>query len=144
MKISKQIKEFKADIIEPCVYEIYNIASGKRYIGFTGEPKSRLAEHFYSLRKGNHNIEDMQVDFDSGNEFEIRCLCKVATKNYGRENRAVESLFILHYDSVEQGYNKNYNQPTKKNAQRAVQQYAEYIIECFRNNDIPFGFEINL
>lgn len=77
MKISKQIKEFKADITEPCVYEIYNIASGKRYIGFTGEPKSRLAEHF-------------------------------------------------------------------THCERAVQQYAEYIIECFRNNDIPFGFEINL
>lgn len=142
MRISKQIKEFKTDITKPCVYEIYNTTSGKRYIGFTGEPKSRFAEHFYSLRKGNHYIEDMQTDYDAGDEFEIRCLCKMDTKFYGRENRAVESLFILHYDSVEHGYNKSYNQPTKKNAQMAIQKYAEYIIECLRNNDISFGFEI--
>ena len=66
MRISKQIKEFKTDITKPCVYEIYNTTSGKRYIGFTGELKSRFAEHFYSLRKGNHYIEDMQADYDAG------------------------------------------------------------------------------
>ena len=94
MRISKQTKEFKSDISGPCVYEIYNTVSGKRYIGFTGEPKSRFAEHYYSPRKGNHNLEELQADYNAGDEFEIRCLCKVDTKFCGRENRAVESLFI--------------------------------------------------
>ncbi len=144
MRIFKEIKDFKMDKMEPCVYEIRNIASEKRYIGFTGDPKNRFSEHFYSLHKGNHNIIDMQADFNEGAEFEIRSLCKVDIKGYCRENRAVESLFILHYNSVENGYNKNYNHPTKEDAQKAVQEYAEYIIKCLRSNNISFGFKITL
>jgi hypothetical protein len=142
MKISKRIKEFEVDVSEPCVYEICNIGSGKRYIGFTGNPKNRFAEHFYSLHKGNHKIFDMQEDFNRGAEFEIRHLCKVETKGYGKENRAVESLFILYYNSVEDGYNKTYNNPTRENAQKAMQDYAEYIIKCLRDNNISFGIDI--
>lgn len=71
MRISKQIEGVQTDITGPCVYEIYNTASGKRYIGFTGEPKSRFAEHFYSLRKGNHSIKDMQADYDAGNQVPL-------------------------------------------------------------------------
>ncbi len=142
MKISNQIKEFKTDITDSCIYEIHITSSGKRYIGYTGNAKNRFADHYYSLRKGNHEIKDMQADFNAGDEFEIRCLCKMDTRYYNRENRAVESLFILHYDSVEHGYNKSYNQPTKENAQLAIQQCAEYIIKCLRDNGISFGFEI--
>lgn len=144
MRICKSIKTFEFDGSEPCVYEIFNISSGKRYIGFSGDPRHRFAEHFYSLHKGNHNISDMQSDFNNGDEFEIKCLCKVETERYGRENRAVESLFILKYNSVEAGYNKSYNQTTKESAQKAVQKYAEYIIGCLRSNHISFGFEIKL
>lgn len=142
MRISNRTKNISSGSTDSCIYEIKNISSGKRYIGYARNARSRFSNHFFALRKGNHKIGDMQNDFDAGEEFEINCICKLESKAFYRGDRALESLFILRYNCVENGYNKSYNYPTKENARQAIQIYADYIIDCLRKNDISFGIEI--
>lgn len=96
------------------------------------------------MRKGNHNIREMQEDFDDGNEFEIKTLCPFDKKDHDRKTKALESLFMLQYDRVGKGYNATYNYPSVERTHEIVEDNAEYIIRCLKNNGIRFRLEIKL
>ena len=146
MKISNQTEEINiediiVDIAVSCVYIIKNLSNSKIYVGYSIDAVHRVAGRYYSLRKGNHVIEEMQKDFNIGHEFEIRTLCLLDKVGTSRQIKALETFFILQYDSVERGYNRTYNYPTKEKAYEITQMNAEYIIQCFRKNNISFRLE---
>lgn len=149
MKISNNVSEIRAEDISvnielSCIYLIENLYNGKVYIGKASDAIHRIAGHYYSLRKGNHTIREMQEDFDSGNEFEIKTLCPFDKKDHDRKIKALETFFILQYDGVRKGYNATYNYPSIERAYEIVEDNAEYIICCLKKYEIRFRLEIKL
>ena len=147
MKISNKmdeisIEDVSSDISPSCVYLIRNLQNGKIYVGKDADAVHRIAGHYYSLRKGNHVIQDLQTDFDAGNEFEIETLCSFEKKDHDRKTKALETFFILYYDGVNKGYNATYNYPTEERAREVTENNIEYIIQCFRKQGIRFRIEI--
>lgn len=149
MKISNKTDEIKiedvASVIEvSCVYLIRNLQNGKVYIGKAVDAVHRIAGHYYSLRKGNHDIGDLQADYDAGNEFEIKSICAFDKEDHARKTKALETFFILQYDGVKSGYNSTYNYPSVERAYEIVESNAEYIIVCLRNNGIRFKLQCGI
>ena len=147
MKISNNVNEIRiedisANIELSCIYLIENLCNGKVYIGKASDAIHRIARHYYSLRKGNHIIREMQEGFNVGNEFAIKTLCPFNKKDHDRKTKALETFFILQYDGVDKGYNATYNYPSIERAQKIVENNAEYIIRCLKNNGIRFRLEI--
>lgn len=149
MKISNKVNEIRiedisADIEPSCVYLIRNLHNGKAYVGMASDAVRRIAGHYYSLRKGNHDIGDLQMDYDAGDEFETKTICAFDKKDHSRKTKALETFFILQYDGVGKGYNATYNYPSAERAHEIVEDNAEYIIRCLKNNEIRFRLEIKL
>lgn len=147
MKISNNVGEIRLEDISAnmalsCIYLMKNLYNGKVYIGKASDAIHRVAGHYYSLRKGNHTIREMQEDFDAGNEFEINMLCPFDKKDHNRKTKALETFFILQYDGVEKGYNATYNYPSAERAYEIVEDNAEYIINCLKKHRIRFKVEI--
>ncbi|EOS47410.1 hypothetical protein C809_02286 [Lachnospiraceae bacterium MD335] len=65
-------------------------------------------------------------------------------KDHDRKTKALETFFILQYDGVGKGYNATYNYPSVERAHEIVEDNAEYIIRCLKNNGIRFRLEIKL
>ena len=100
MKISNKltrirIEDVSANMDLSCIYLLKNLYNGKAYIGKASDAIHRVAGHYYSLRKGNYIIREMQEDFDAGNEFEIKMLCPFDKKDHDRKTKALETFFIL-------------------------------------------------
>lgn len=149
MKISNKTDEIRTGdisaVIEPsCVYLIRNLNNGKVYVGIASDAVHRIAGHYYSLRKGNHDISALQMDYDTGNEFEIKTLCSFNRKDHTRKTKALETFFILQYDGVKNGYNTTYNYPSGERAYEIVENNAEYIIGCLRKNGIRFKLQCRI
>ncbi len=149
IKISNKVDEIRVediseDIALSCVYLMKNLYNGKVYIGKTTDAAHRIAGHYYSLRKGNHAIREMQEDFDTGNEFEISMLCPFDKKDHDRKTKALETFFILQYDGVEKGYNATYNYPSVERVYEIIESNAEYIIGCLKKHGIRFKMELML
>lgn len=149
MKISNKMDEIRIEdisaVIEPsCVYLIRNLHNGKRYVGIASDAVHRIAGHYYSLRKRNHYISALQLDYDIGDEFEIKTLCSFDKKDSARKIKALETFFILQYDGVKNGYNTTYNYPSAERANEIVENNAEYIIGCLRKNRIRFKLQCNI
>lgn len=147
MKISNKVDEIRIEDVSAnmdlsCIYLMKNLYNEKVYIGKASDAIHRVAGHYYSLRKGNHAIREMQEDFDAGNEFEIKMLCPFDKKDHDRKTKALETFFILQYDGVEKGYNASYNYPTAKRAYEIVEDNADYIINCLKKYGISFKIEI--
>lgn len=146
MKISNKVNEIRiedisADIESSCIYLIRNLHNGKTYVGMASDAIRRIAGHYYSLRKGNHDIRDLQSDYDAGDEFEIKTICTFDKIDHARKTKALETFFILQYDGVDNGYNATYNYPSVERAHEIVENNAEYIIECLRKNGIRFELQ---
>lgn len=149
MKISNKVNEIRiedisADIKPSCVYLIRNLHNGKAYVGMASDAVRRIAGHYYSLRKGNHDIRELQMDYDAGNEFEIKTLCFFDKKDHTRKTKALETFFILQCDGVKNGYNTTYNYPSAERAYEIVENNAEYIIGCLRKNRIRFKLQCGI
>lgn len=125
-----------------CIYAIENKVNGKFYIGKTGNCKTRLYDHFYKLKNGKNTIKEMQEDFNNGDEFKVHILCPFDTRDLQRCQRALETFYILQYNSVETGYNKSYNFPSVDRAYEIVEDNAEYIINCLKKHNIRFKLEL--
>lgn len=125
-----------------CIYAIENKRNGKFYIGKTGNCKVRLGAHFYQLKNGRNTIKEMQEDFNNGDEFEVHIFCPFDTRDLQRQERALETLYILQYNSVKDGYNKSYNFPSIDRAYEIIEENAEYIVKCLKNQRIRFRIEI--
>lgn len=149
MKISNKVNEIRiedisADIEPSCVYLIRNLHNGKAYVGMASDAVRRIAGHYYSLRKGNHDIRDLQMDYDAGDEFETKTICAFDKKDHSRKTKALETFFILQYDGVDNGYNATYNYPSAERAYEIVENNAEYIINCLRKNGIRFKLQCSI
>ena len=72
----KEVKVIKNEIEFPrMIYMITHIATGKKYIGSSYNPKQRFEHHMNCLKKGNHSVEDMQQDYDeNGKDFIMEIL----------------------------------------------------------------------
>lgn len=149
MKISNKVNEIRiedisTDIEPSCVYLIRNLHNGKAYVGMASDAVRRIAGHYYSLRKGNHDIRELQMDYDAGNEFEIKTLCFFDKKDHTRKTKALETFFILQCDGVKNGYNTTYNYLSAERAYEIVENNAEYIIACLRKNRIRFKLQCGI
>lgn len=149
MKISNRIEEINVedvarDIFISCIYMVRNLNNGKIYVGRSADAVHRAVGHYYCLRSGKHNSEEMQMDFNAGDEFEIKALCSFDKQDRDRQIKALETFFILQYDSVREGYNKTYNYPTINRAYEIIQMHAEYIIQHLKNNGISFRLQLLL
>ena len=149
MKISNKVNEIRiedisTDIEPSSVYLIRNLHNGKAYVGMASDAVRRIAGHYYSLRKGNHDIRELQMDYDAGNEFEIKTLCFFDKKDHTRKTKALETFFILQCDGVKNGYNTTYNYPSAERAYEIVENNAEYIIGCLRKNRIRFKLQCGI
>ena len=51
--------------------------------------------HYYLLRKSNHDISALLMDYDTSDEFEIKTLCFLYRKDYAKKTKALETFFIL-------------------------------------------------
>ena len=139
-----RIEYISTDIEPSCVYLIRNLHNGKAYVGMASDAVRRIAGHYYSLRKGNHDIRELQMDYDAGNEFEIKTLCFFDKKDHTRKTKALETFFILQCDGVKNGYNTTYNYPSAERAYEIVENNAEYIIGCLRKNRIRFKLQYGI
>lgn len=149
MKISNKTDEIRTGDISAvielsCVYLIRNLNNGKVYVGIASDAVHKIAGHYYSLRKGNHDISALQMDYDTGDEFEIKTLCSFNRKDPTRKTKALETFFILQYDGVKNGYNTTYNYPSAERAYEIVENNAEYIIGCLRKNGIRFKLQCGI
>ncbi|MFG6377172.1 MAG: GIY-YIG nuclease family protein [Lachnospiraceae bacterium] len=122
MKISKLDSSVAGQYEDGCgIYRIRNCSSGKSYIGETHQFRIRTYQHCTDLRCGRHKNEELQSDYNNGDEFEFSLIYPI--KMYSSEwekKRVLETFFILISDSVENGYNKSYNRFTKKLALESV------------------------
>lgn len=71
----------------PCVYAIVNKYSGRRYIGSTGNLRSRLLRHRSLLRRGLHHCSDLQADCDVNGlkAFKVQVLESISDKSLLKE-----------------------------------------------------------
>lgn len=77
------------------IYEIVHIASGKRYIGQTGDFFTRWAKHRHRLRKGTHHSPKLQNAWNKhgGAAFRFRALLVCAPKDLlDYEQRCLDGL----------------------------------------------------
>lgn len=110
------------------IYSLRNLENGKVYVGKTGACHDRLMTHYYSLKRGTHPNKELQKDFDGGDSFEVKILCRFEA-NYKQhvEECALEAYFILKNEAVENGHNKNYNYIKRCDAERTVLEKEDYI-----------------
>lgn len=81
----------------PGVYVIINKTKRKCYIGQADDLQNRLSSHQSKLSKGNHEIIEMQKDYNSGNVFISKILAKTEKTNsfVGKyERRTIKQYYI--------------------------------------------------
>lgn len=96
---------FDKDILQPGVYAIRNINSGKMYIGSTSVSiKKRLWHHVSELKRNRHKNYRLSEDWVKYGEkaFEF-----VVLENTCTDLRKREQHWMEFYNSVENGYNIN-------------------------------------
>lgn len=81
----------------PGVYAIINKTKRKCYIGQADDLQNRLSVHQSKLKKGNHDIEEMQKDYNNGDIFVSEILSKtrkIKTFIGKYERRTIEQYYI--------------------------------------------------
>jgi predicted GIY-YIG superfamily endonuclease len=89
------------------IYKIENLSSGKCYIGSSTNCQRRLREHRRQLVDGCHPARDMQEDFDKGDTLKATIIERLANGVDRNTLLLHENRYILEYDSIQNGYNKN-------------------------------------
>lgn len=68
----KELETFKIPDYDGCgVYAIINLADFKAYIGSSANIKERASRHRSALRRGKHNVKQLQKDVDKNLRFVI-------------------------------------------------------------------------
>lgn len=91
---------------ESGVYMILNINSRKIYIGQTQNFRSRFNQHFNSLKNGTHQNEELQQDYNEGDEFVFCILEKLKTHNAEKLLLREKFYVLAFYDKGIELYNK--------------------------------------
>ena len=75
------------------IYSLVNVENGKRYIGRTQNPKSRISTHMGLLKTGKH--PNPLLNQDSGQRFEFEILKDgIVDRN---EAKRMERFYMLKY-----------------------------------------------
>lgn len=104
------------------IYSLVNVENGKRYIGRTQNPKSRISTHMGLLKTGKH--PNPLLNQDSGQRFEFEILKDgIVDRN---EAKRMERFYMLKYKTYDSdfGYNGNDRMLTKvqQKEQKCLQQ----------------------
>ena len=90
------------------VYKIENISNGKIYIGKTINIKNRLLSHIYNSKRINTNLYNDMYCFGLNNfNVDILYECEYY-RGVNPKLECLETKYIIKYNSVNNGYNKNY------------------------------------
>lgn len=89
------------------VYKIENLNNHKCYIGSSTDCIRRVREHKRNLVNGCHPARDMQEDFDNGDNLKATILERLPAGTNHATLLLHENRYILEYDSIQNGYNKN-------------------------------------
>ena len=88
------------------IYSLVNLDNGKRYIGRTRNPKTRIKQHFVDLRAKKHSNPFINKDCDSHFGFEI------LEENITFDDRTdKERYYILLYKTYDEDYGYNVKDP---------------------------------
>jgi len=93
------------------VYKLENLLSGKKYIGYAKNYKSRASKHLSDLRNQRHDVFCLQQDFNSLGEdaFSFYVLACTHNKHHAK---MIEHSLILEYETL--NHNFGYNKSTSK------------------------------
>ena len=92
------------------VYAIQHNNTKRIYIGSSINPEERYMSHIYSLRKGNHPVEDMQEDF---NKYGENLSFYILDECHGYEERKKEYEWMRKYNTTHRGVGYNYKDHEK-------------------------------
>lgn len=87
------------------IYEIYNMATGKSYIGSSTDIEGRRSKHFRMLKNGNHSNRHLQASY---NKYGVGMfIFKVLQETAKEDLRSTEQFWIDFYDATNDdvGYN---------------------------------------
>ena len=87
------------------IYSLVNVENGKRYIGRTQNPKSRISTHMGLLKTGKH--PNPLLNQDSGQRFEFEILKDgIVDRN---EAKRMERFYMLKYKTYDSDFGHNGN-----------------------------------
>lgn len=94
------------------VYVIVNTRNKKCYVGSSGNIRSRIYKHMSQLRNNNSPVEEMQKDYNKGDNFVFHVVLKYHETDMDKNKNqndllALEGKAIKEYDAVTNGYNKD-------------------------------------
>lgn len=87
------------------IYSLINKENGKRYIGRTRDPKTRIKTHMAGLKHGTH-INKL-LNQDAGCEFEVEILKDHILDRW--EAKRFERYFMLKFKTYDSRYGYNCN-----------------------------------
>jgi predicted GIY-YIG superfamily endonuclease len=132
----------------PGVYMIRCLENDKRYYGQSNDVSRRLSERKFYLRKGLHEIKNMQADFKRYTEEKFEFLPISLSKDLTIEKRKeLENTLISRYNNI--CYNKTShtqeNNPFfgRKHDKEMYEKFSKAIVENIKNSIID-GFPISL
>lgn len=96
--------------MDNAIYCIRNVSNNKEYIGVTKDYKSRMASHFWALRRNQHPNSFLQEEFSSFGELSFEC--EILESHPDREYALKREYEVMvERDTIERGYNKNQIKP---------------------------------
>lgn len=87
------------------IYSLINKENGKRYIGRTRNPKSRIKTHLCGIKHGTH-LNDL-LNQDAGCDFDVEILKNHIMDSW--EAKRFERYFMLKYKTYDDHYGYNGN-----------------------------------
>lgn len=87
------------------IYAIHNITNGKYYIGKSTNIKNRICSHIGCLKRNKHHCEELQEDYNAGNNIQFELLEIVKNPKNSAILLFKEQHYINQYDSIQHGYN---------------------------------------
>ena len=85
------------------IYSLINKENGKRYIGRTQDPQSRIRMHLYGIKHGKHPNE--LLNQDAGCDFDVEILKDRIMSR--KEAARFERFFMLKYKTYDNHYGYN-------------------------------------
>lgn len=115
------------------IYKILNTFNDKCYIGQTIRPKKRFKQHLNEIKGKYHKNKHLQNAWHKyGEEFFV---FEILEENVGsrEELNYLESYYIKHFNSVENGYNKTFGGDCAKISESSRKLMSESAIKKFKN-----------
>lgn len=94
------------------VYVIVNAKNKKCYVGSSKNISNRINQHISQLKNNKSPVDEMQKDFNNGDNFIFHVVLKYHDSDVGNHRNkknllALEGKAIKAYDAVKSGYNKD-------------------------------------